>query len=52
MSANQSPPTPIRIPDEWKPEIEAAAAKRKISRHAYLLKAIRRVLDGEKAAKP
>lgn len=46
-------PTPLRIPKAWEPEIEAARArqeakaKKPVSKHAWLLKAIRRVLDGE-----
>jgi hypothetical protein len=45
--ARQDPPWPIRIPKAWKPEIEAAATRLGITQHAWLVKAIRRVLDGE-----
>jgi len=44
----RDPPWPLRIPKEWRPEIEAAAKRREITQHAFLVKAIRRVLDGEK----
>jgi hypothetical protein len=46
----QDPPWPLRIPKEWKPEIEAAANRLNLSQHAWLVKAIRRVLDGEPKA--
>jgi len=47
MTDRRDAPGPLRIPKEWKPEIQAAAARRDLSPHAHLLKAIRRVLDGE-----
>jgi len=43
----RDPPWPLRIPKEWRPEIEAAAQRRGVTSHAFLVKAIRRVLDGE-----
>jgi hypothetical protein len=45
-------PWPLRIPKEWKPEIEAAVERREMTQHAFLLKTIRRVLDGEGAPSP
>lgn len=55
MATSKQPnPTTLRIPEEWEPEIEAARAGKEerdgkpVSKHAWLLKAIRRVLDGEK----
>lgn len=47
----RDPPWPLRIPKEWKPEIGAAANRLGISQHAWLVKAIRRVLDGERLDK-
>jgi hypothetical protein len=47
MPERREPPWPLRIPKEWRPEIEAAAERRGVTAHAFLVKAIRRVLDGE-----
>lgn len=46
--AKQPPPRTLRLPPEWTPEIKAAAEKRELTEHAFLVKAIRRVLDGDK----
>jgi hypothetical protein len=51
MTERRDAPWPPRIPKEWKLEIQAAAARRDLSPHAYLLRAIRRVLDGEKSSR-
>lgn len=48
-------PTTLRIPEEWELEIEAARLRQEakldkpVTKHAWLLKAIRRILDGERA---
>jgi hypothetical protein len=46
--SKQPNPMTLRVPEEWKPELKQAAEKRKLSIHAYILKAVRRCLDGEK----
>jgi hypothetical protein len=38
----------LRIPIEWEPEIQAAAARRLGSKHNFILRALRAALDGEK----
>jgi hypothetical protein len=43
----RDPPWPLRIPKDWRAEIQAAAERRSVTSHAFLVKAIRRVLDGE-----
>jgi hypothetical protein len=50
MAERRDPPWPLRIPKEWRPEIQAAAQRRGVTAHAFLVKAIRRVLDGEPRA--
>lgn len=57
MTSPRKAPTPLRIPEEWELEIEEARARQEakaqepVSKHSWLLKAIRRVLDAEPGAR-
>jgi hypothetical protein len=45
MVTKQDPPWPLRIPKEWKPEIERGAQEVDKSQHAFLVGLIRMGLD-------
>jgi hypothetical protein len=52
MVTKQDPPWPLRIPKEWKLEIEAGAKLIGISQHAFLIQLIRNGLNAISETSP